>query len=75
MIKSLQVRFPAGPGGEFYSPEQSFCADSYSVSVLLQKHAKDLGHSAKSAGGRFTPKRVHTIDPTQYKWADCAIQA
>ena len=54
MIEGLQVGIPAGgAAGEFSSPESTFCAGSYSVSVLLQWHVKDLGHSAKSAGGRL----------------------
>ena len=47
---------PAGFAGEFSSPELTFCAKSYSVSVppvLLQWHVKDPSDSAKSAGGRF----------------------
>ena len=57
MIKRSQVRIPAGVAGEFYSPGSTFCADSYfdicSTPVLLQKHIKDPGHSAKNAGGRL----------------------
>ena len=33
MIERLRVRIPAGAAGEFSSPELTFCADSYSVSV------------------------------------------
>ena len=47
---------PAGFAGEFSSPELTFCANSYSVSVppvLLQWHVKDPSDSAKSAGCRF----------------------
>ena len=55
MIERLRVRIPVGAAGEFSSPGSTLCADSYSVSVpppvLLQWHVKDLGHSAKSAGG------------------------
>ena len=32
MIERLRVRIPAGAAGEFYSPELTLCADSYSVS-------------------------------------------
>ena len=40
--------------GEFSSPELTFCANSYLVSVpqlLLQWSIRDPSHSAKSAGG------------------------
>ena len=33
VIERLRVRIPAGAAGEFSSPELTFCADSYSVSV------------------------------------------
>ena len=55
-----KVRIPAG---EFSSPGLSLCADSYSMSVPPpQRHAKDLGHSAKSAGGRL---HLNTHTPNQ----------
>ena len=39
---------------EFSSPELTSCADSHSVSVPPPFwHKKDLGHTAKSAGGRL----------------------
>ena len=31
--RKLRVRVPAGAAGEFFSPELTLCADSYSVSV------------------------------------------
>ena len=34
MIERLQVRILTGAAGEFFSPESTLCADSYSVSVL-----------------------------------------
>ena len=54
MIERLQVRVQAGAVGEFSSSELTFCADSYSVSILPNVttwHAKDPSRSAKSAGG------------------------
>ena len=54
---------PSRSGGRFFfSPELTFCADSYSMSVPLlcslpQWHIKDPGHSAKSAGGRLQINR------------------
>ena len=57
VIERLRVRIPAEAAGEFSSPEFTLRADSYSVSVPTpawpQWHAKDLGHSAKSASGRL----------------------
>ena len=57
MIEKSWVRIPLGAAGEFSSPGSTFCADSYfgicSTAVLPQWHAKDPGHSAKSAGGRL----------------------
>ena len=55
MIGILWALSVAGIEGEFSSPELTFCADSYfgigSTPVLPKYHAKDSGHSAKSAGG------------------------
>ena len=57
MIEKSQFRIPAGAAEEFSSLGLTFCADSYfgirSTPVLLQKHVKDPGHSAKRAGGRL----------------------
>ena len=56
MIERLRVRIPAEAAAEFSSPGLTFCADSYSVSVLPRVTAvarKKTGHSAKSAGGRL----------------------
>ena len=57
MIERSRVRIPAGVAGEFSSPRSTFCADSYfsirSTPVLPQKHVKDPGYSANSAGGRL----------------------
>ena len=56
LIERLRVWILAGAAGEFSSPELTLCADPYSVSVpppvVPHWHAKDPGHSAKSAGGR-----------------------
>ena len=63
-IERLQVRIPAEAAGEFFSPESTSCADSLfgvrSTPVLSQRHVKDPGHSAKSAGGRL---HLHTHTP------------
>ena len=61
---------PGRSGGKvFSSPESTLCVDSYSVSVpppvLPQRHVKDPGHSAKSAGGRLHLNlQAYTVDPT-----------
>ena len=47
-----------------------------STPSLPQWHAKDFGHSAKSADGRLPPKHAYTLDPTKSEWADyVAVQA
>ena len=57
MIERSRVRIPAGTAGEFSSPGSTFYADSYfgirSTPMLPQKHVKNPGHSAKSAGARL----------------------
>ena len=65
--------------GECSSPELTFCADSHLVSVPLRVTTvarKNLGHSAKSAGGRLNLS-THTplIQLTESAWADYAVQA
>ena len=68
--------------GEFSPPEETLCADSLfgvcSTPVLPRWHVKDLGHSAKSAGGRLHLTRMH-LDferASKSEWADCAtVQA
>ena len=45
----------------FLSPVLTFCADSYSMSVLPQWHVKDPGYSAKSAGGRLHPNTYRPL--------------
>ena len=80
MIERLRVRIPTGAAEEFSSPQSALCAGSYSASVptpvLLQWHVKGSGHSAKGAGGRFTPTHAYTLDPKKSEWADsAAVQA
>ena len=55
MIERSRVRVPARVAGEVSSPEPTLCADFSicSTPVLPQKHVKDPGHSAKSAGRRL----------------------
>ena len=64
MIERSRVRIPAGAAGEFFSPGSVFCDESYfgirSTPVLPHYHAKDPGHSAKSAGGRLQ-LNTHTL--------------
>ena len=58
MIERSRVRIPPGAAGELSSPGSTFCAESYfgirSTPVLPHKHLKDPGHSAKSAGDKFS---------------------
>ena len=48
---------PCRSGGRIFFSRVTFCVDSYfgirSTPVLLQKHVKDPGYSAKRAGGRL----------------------
>ena len=73
MIERSQVQVRAGAAGEFSSLGSTFCADSYfrihSTPVLPQQHIKDLGHSAKSAGGRLQ-LNTHTPYLCGFKWSD-----
>ena len=44
--------------------------------MLPQWHIKDLGNSAKIAGGNLNLKLAYTLDPTKSKWTDyAAVQA
>ena len=51
VIERLRVRIPAGPAGEFSSPELTVRAIIRCplTPVLPQWHVKDPGHSAQSA--------------------------
>ena len=71
VIKRLWVQILAGVAREFSSPEWTLCAYSYSYStpVLLQRHVKDPGHSAKSAGGRLHLNR-HT---SLFQWSQSGL--
>ena len=75
VIERLRVRIPAGAEREFSSPELTFCADSYSVSVLSpvlpQWQVKDPAHSAKSACDSLQP---NTLSHTKSEWADYAVK-
>ena len=55
MIERYRIRIAAGAAGEFSSPGSIFRADSYfgirSTPMLPQQHAKEPGHSARSADG------------------------
>ena len=79
MIERLRFRVPAGVAGEFSSQESTLCADFYPVSgpthVLPQWRLKDLGHSAKSAGGRLHLNKYTPLIPTKSEWADYAPKA
>ena len=66
-IGRLRFRFPTGALGELSSPELTFCADSYSVSVpppvIRQWHVKDPGHSAKMYRWQVTGKHAYALEP------------
>ena len=79
MIERLQVRVPAEAEEEFSSPELTFCADSYSVSVPPRDTAvacKRPRSFCKQCRWQATPKHAYTLDPTKSEWADyAAVQA
>ena len=52
MIERLRAWVLAGAAGEFFSLEVTFCWWPFHPR-LRQRHIKDQGHSAKSAGGRL----------------------
>ena len=58
-----RISIPGRSGGRSFSSALTFCADWFGVRsnpVLLQRHVKDPGHSAKSAGGRLHLD-MHTV--------------
>ena len=63
MIERFRIQILAEVAGEFSSQEVTLRADSNLVSVppplLPEWQVKDLGHSARSAGGRL-PLNMHT---------------
>ena len=78
MIERLRVQIPAEAAEEYSTPELTFCADSYSVSVapLVTAVARERPRSLyQQCGGQVSPKRVHTLDPTKSEWAAYAVQA
>ena len=78
VIKRSWVRLSPGRGFLFQS-QISVCADPYfgirSTPVLPQQHVKDLGHSAKSAGGRLQLNihaNIHAPYVCGFEWRDTA---
>ena len=70
---------PAGAAGEFSSPELTFCADSYSVSLsprvtaVARKRPRKFCQKCKC---QVSPKHAYTLDPKKSEWADyAAVQA
>ena len=79
VIERIRVRIPAEAAAEFSSPEVTFCADSYSVSVSPRVTAvarKKPRSFCQKCRWQVTPKHAYTIDPTKSEWADyAAVQA
>ena len=78
MIEKLNVGILAAAAGEFSSPESTLCAKLFSVPfhpcsipVLLWRHVKDPGHSAKSARDRLHLNSIHPL--TQQSWSGLTI--
>ena len=78
-IERLQVRIPAEAAGEFFSPESTSCADSYSVSVtplVTTVACKRPWPFCQKCRWQVTPKQAYHLDPLQSEWADyAAVQA
>ena len=68
MIKRLPVWIPAGAEGEFSTPELTFCADSYSVSVSPPVAHKRPRSLCQKCRWQVTPKHAYTFDPTKSEW-------
>ena len=64
---------------EFSSPELTFCADFYSVSVpphVTAAARKRPWSFCQKYGWQVTPKHAYTLDPSKSEWADyAAVQA
>ena len=64
--------------GEFSSPEITFCADSYSVSVpphVTTVACKRPQSFCQKCRQQVTPKDAYILDPTKVAWADYVFQA
>ena len=75
MIERLCVRVLAGAAVELFSPESTFCADCYSVSLLphVTAVARERSWSfCQKCRWQVTPKHAYTLDPMKSEWADCA---
>ena len=60
--------------GEFSSAELTFCADSYSVSVLALCYSSSMQKTPvilPKVQWQVTAKHTYTIDPSKLEWADC----
>ena len=79
MIGRWRAGYPAGPAGEFYSPELTLCADSYLVFVPFRVTAvacKISRSFCQKCTSQVTPKYAHTFAPKKSEWADyAAVQA
>ena len=76
MIERSQVRVLAGAVGEFSSPELTFCADSYSVSVppcVTTVACTSPVILPKMQVVGYIKTHVYTLDPTKSEWADYAV--
>ena len=68
----------AGVAQNFFSRVNFMCRLLFSVCsipLLQQLHAKDLGHSAKSADSRLHPNAHASLTQLKSEWADHAVQA
>ena len=78
VIKKLRVRVPAGAAENLFSPELTFCADSYSVpdSPGVTAVARERPRSfCEKCMWQITPKHAYTLGPTESEWADYVVRA
>ena len=74
----LWVSVLAAAARKFCSPELSFCADSYSVSVppcvtaVAHKRCQSFCQKCRR---QVTDNYAYTLDRTKWRWADYAVQA
>ena len=78
VIERLRVRVPARAAGQFSSPQLTFCADSYSVSVpsrvtgVTRKRPRSFCRKFK---WQVILKHAYVLDPTKSEWAVYTVQA
>ena len=78
MIKKLRVQVPSGAVGKSFSPELTFCVDSYSVSPpphVTTVACKRPRSFCQKCRWQVTLNHAYTLNSTKSEWADYALQA